>query len=350
MQMTHWFLSFPLFVNISIFALCAAAVWHVGSRLTLLADVISEQYQISRSTIGLLFLALATSLPEVATTLTAAIKSYQPLVLNNLFGGIVLQTTILAIADGFTKGALSNYPRKADHAREAVSLIALLSIVLMIALLQEPLVIMQVGLGSVIVMTTYIASIWLLRTSAGASNWVPVDLPDIKPDRYATPSISITELRREQLLYRALAYCGVILIVGIILVLCSAAISAQSGLGESFFGVTLLAAATSLPELTTTITAVRMGAFTLAISNIFGSNLIMLALILPADLLYRDGPILIFTDVNVLLALASGVLVSSVYVTGLLIRRKPRLGNFGLDSIVVIFIYILSVLLFYVSR
>ena len=62
------------------------------------------------------------------------------------------------------------------------------------------------------------------------------------------------------------------------------------GAGTRFIGVTLLAGATSLPELTTSITAVRIGAYTMAISNIFGSNLIMLVLVFPADVLFRSSP------------------------------------------------------------
>lgn len=348
--MNNLFSSFPLALNIGVFGVCAFIIWNVGSRLTLLADVISDKYQIARSTIGLLFLALATSLPEVATTLTAAVKSHQQLVLNNLFGGIALQTAILAIADGFTNGALSNYPRKADHAREAVLLVALLSIVLIASLLREPLVVMQVGLGSVVVMLAYVGVLGLLRSTAGAGNWVPVDLPDSKNEERSPSPLAIKSWSGEQLLGRSVVYCIAILVVGSALVFNAAAISAQSGLGESFVGVTLLAAATSLPELSTTISAVRMGAYTLAISNIFGSNLIMLALILPADILFRSGPILRFSDVNVLLAIGSGVLVTAVYITGLLIRRKPRLGNFGIDSVIVIAVYVLTVFFYYISR
>ena len=65
------------------------------------------------------------------------------------------------------------------------------------------------------------------------------------------------------------------------------ALSEQTGLGASFIGATLLASSTSLPELSTTITAVRIGSYDMAVANIFGSNLIMVALILPADVAYR---------------------------------------------------------------
>lgn len=77
---------------------------------------------------------------------------------------------------------------------------------------------------------------------------------------------------------------------GVALVFTAEAIGAQTGLGNSFIGATLLAGSTSLPELSTTIMAVRLHSYTMAISNIFGSNLIMVLLILPADMLYLPGP------------------------------------------------------------
>ena len=75
------------------------AVWIAGSRLAYLADAVSDRFQLAKSVVGLVFLSTATSLPEIATTLTAAFQSAQALVINNLFGGIALQTAILAMSD-----------------------------------------------------------------------------------------------------------------------------------------------------------------------------------------------------------------------------------------------------------
>ncbi len=49
-------------------------------------------------------------------------------------------------------------------------------------------------------------------------------------------------------------------------------IATTTGLGGLFVGVALTATATSLPELVASIAAVRMGAFNLAVANLFGSN------------------------------------------------------------------------------
>jgi cation:H+ antiporter len=152
------------------------------------------------------------------------------------------------------------------------------------------------------------------------------------------------------LLLRSGASGVVILVCGILVVDCVAAIADQSGLGSSFIGVTLLATSTSLPELTTTIAAVRLGAHTMAISNIFGSNLIMVVFILPADIFYREGAILREADGIALLALVAGIFVTVVYVAGLLAKRKPQFLGMGVDSMVVLGTYLISVYGFYVLR
>ena len=127
-------------------------------------------------------------------------------------------------------------------------------------------------------------------------------------------------------------------------------IADQSALGSSFIGVTLLAASTSLPELSTTIAAVRLGAYTMALSSIFGSNLIMVLVLFPADMFYRQGETLRQADDTAQLALLSGILVTTIYVTGLLMKKKPRVLGMGMDSVLVLAVYLASVYAFYSAR
>jgi len=296
-----------------------------------------------------LFLSLATSLPEVATTLTAAVGQARDLVLNNLFGGITLQTAILAMSDFWARGPITNYPRNATHALEATLLVLLLSLALIITSLGETFVIGGVGLGSVCIAVFYVGAIWLLRKYDNRSDWVPVDLPDPDPLAFPAPT-GLTQATDASLIWQSVAACAAILLFGLLLVLFADRIADQSGLGTGFIGVTLLAAATSLPELTTSIAAVRIGAYTMAISNIFGSNLIMLVLVFPADILFRSGPILQQTSQTVSLALAFGLAVTAIYLTGLIVRRKPKIGVFGLDSILVLVTFLASLAAYYYVR
>jgi len=195
----------------------------------------------------------------------------------------------------------------------------------------------------------YGGAIWLLRRYDDVSDWVPVDLPDPDPLPFPAPSGLLLK-SHSNLMMQALAACIAILVFGYLLVLFAERIADQSGLGAGFVGVTLLAAATSLPELSTSIAAVRIGAYTMAISNIFGSNLIMLVLVFPADILFRAGPILQETSRTVNLALAFGLIVTAIFLVGLIVRRKPRVGVLGLDSILVILVFLLSLGAYYHVR
>ena len=140
--------------SLLVFSTCTALVWFSGARLAYLADALAGRFKLAKSLVGLLFLSLATSLPEVATTLTAAVQQTSDLVLNNLFGGIALQTAILAMSDFWAKGAITNYPRKANHALEATLLLLLLSVTLIFTNLGETFVVFNVGLGSVVIAVT----------------------------------------------------------------------------------------------------------------------------------------------------------------------------------------------------
>lgn len=331
------------------FALSAACVWIAGARLAYLADALADRFQLAKSLVGLLLLSLATSLPEVATTLSAAIQQSRDLVLNNLFGGIALQTAILAMADFWARGPITNYPRKANHTLEATLVVLLLSVALVVTNLGETFVVAGVGLGSITIAVFYVGAIWLLRMYDGSSDWVPVDLPDPDPLAFPAPS-GLAQTASVNMIWQSIAACVAILVFGLLLVLFAERLAEQSGLGTGFIGVTLLAAATSLPELSTSIAAVRIGAYTMALSNIFGSNLIMLVLVFPADILFRDGPILQNTSSIVNLSLAFGLTVTAIFLIGLIVRRKPRLGKFGLDSILVLATFVASLAAYYYVR
>jgi len=342
-------LHMTLAVNLCAFAISAAVVWFAGARLAYLSDTLSERLKLAKSLVGLLFLSLATSLPEVATTLTGAVQQNSDLVLNNLFGGIALQTAILAMSDFWARRAITSYPRKANHALEAMLVVFLLSIVLIFTQFGERVEWTSVGLGSVLVVIAYAGAIALLRWYDDASDWVPVDLPDPDPLPFPAPTGLGDESLRRLLVHTAVAV-ALILVFGLALVIFAERIAVQSGLGTSFVGVTLLAGATSLPELTTSLTAVRIGAYTMAISNIFGSNLIMVVLIFPADVLYRQGPILNDASATVGLSLAFGILVTTIYLIGLIVRRKPRIGRVGLDSVLVLICFVASLWVYYLAR
>lgn len=346
------FTDLPLLANLLLFAVAASAIWLAGTRLSRYADAISDRMRIGKAFMGLVFLALATSLPEVVTTITAALENVPQLVLNNLFGGITMQTAILAIADAAVPAvALTTFPRRPTHALEGTLLMLLLALLLGVAALGELELFGRIGLGSTLLAITYIGVIVLLRSYDANSPWRPLEIPEqARAPLGKRPASELDTVPVPHLVRLSLYMTGVILFAGIVLVSLAEVIAVQSQLGTSFIGVTLLAASTSLPELSTTIAAVRLGSFTMAISNIFGSNLMMIALLLPADMFYRQGVLLDEIDSLGLFALISGIFVTGIYVSGLLVRQKRRLFGMGIDSIIVLAAYLASLVVFYHLR
>jgi cation:H+ antiporter len=338
------FATFPLAINIGLFALVAGAVWLAGTRLAAFADEISDRRRMGKAMMGLIFLATATSLPEIVTATTAAIAGSAQLLLANMFGSITMQTAILAVADAFAIGAsITFYPRKATPILEGVLLILLLALLQAIILFGERTLAFHVGFGACLVAVVYVVAIGMLRQFDEKDTWLAVEFPEESGDPPVYPwHVALAKIAMPGLVARFAIASLVILVCGVLLVALSEQIAIQSGLGRSFIGITLLAASTSLPELSTTIMAVRLRSYTMAISNIFGSNLIMIILLLPADLLYTEGLVLAQADPIASFAITTGIIVTVIYVIGLVIRSSRTIFGIGIDSLLVLAVYIAS--------
>ncbi|MDJ0629290.1 MAG: hypothetical protein QNJ44_13610 [Rhodobacter sp.] len=340
----------PIWALAVVFATAGGIVWVAGTRLAVHGDEIAERWNLAREFVGLIFLAAVTELPEIVTTVTAAQVENAALVLGNLFGGITINTAILAVADFFAvRYALTSWPRKPTHALVAVMLIVLLSALLAVTLVGDVVLFGHVGLGALCLAIGFPVVIALQRQFDQKSSWAPVDLPEDDAPRGALvrSTARLEGHSSARLVVEMAGYSVLILICGVLLALSADQLADRTGLGASFVGVALLAAATSLPELSTTLAAARVGAYTMAIANIFGSNLIMLALILPADLAYEAGPILSEAGVAAQFSIATGIAVTAIYVAGILIRRTPSILDAGLDSWLVMAVYIGSLATLY---
>jgi len=339
----------PIPITLVIFVGAALGVWFAGGRLAIYADAIADRKRIGQAFMGLVFVAAATSLPEMVTTVYGAFAGEPGLVLGNMFGGITMQTAILAVADiCFATAALTSYPRGPNSALEATLLIALLAMLLGIHAVGEFALPFGVGLGTLFLGIAYVGIVMMLRDYDRTQTWTPVEVPE-------SAELLLGEMTPRRLDKVALSrlvggfalLALVILVCGLVLTSSAAAIAQQTGVNTSFIGVTLLATATSLPEVSTTLAAVRIGAYSMAISNIFGSNLLMIALVLPADFAYSGAPILGAIDQATAFALVSGLLVTAIYLAGLLIRSRRTVLGMGIDSALVLLVYAVTLAVFY---
>ncbi len=115
-------------------------------------------------------------------------------------------------------------------------------------------------------------------------------------------------------------------------------IASHIGMTGVLFGATVLAAATSLPELSTGLASIKLGDYKLAISDIFGGNAFLPVLFLLATLISGRSTLPQAQDTDIYLA-GLGVLLTCVYLYGLIFRPKTKVVGMGIDSFVVLVLY-----------
>ncbi|MGE0557722.1 MAG: sodium:calcium antiporter, partial [Burkholderiales bacterium] len=109
---------------------------------------------------------------------------------------------------------------------------------------------------------------------------------------------------------------------------------------QSFVGTLFVSLATTLPELTVTVGALRIGAVDLAVGNLLGSNLFNLAILAVDDLFYLPGPLLSAVSPIHLVSALSALMMSALAIAGLLYKPRDRiLGTVGWISLLMIWIY-----------
>jgi cation:H+ antiporter len=122
-----------------------------------------------------------------------------------------------------------------------------------------------------------------------------------------------------------------------------------TGLGRTFFGTVFVAGITSLPEVVTTIEALRLGARDMAVGNVFGSN--AFNMIIPAVGDIASGhPILTVASDTHLITAAAVILVTSVAVLGLLYRAEKRHWFIEPDASLMVVLILGALALIYYHR
>ena len=141
-----------------------------------------------------------------------------------------------------------------------------------------------------------------------------------------------------------------ILVAGYTLAKTGDALAEQTGLGSSFFGAVFLAVSTSLPEITIVFSSVRLGRYAMAVGNIFGANLLGMAMLFIVDAVYRDGPVLAVAGRFATFAAVLGILVTALFLVGLLERGHRMVLRMGIDSLLVLATYGAGIAMLYQLR
>ncbi len=299
------------------------------------ADVIAEGTKLGRSMAGLILLAGATSLPELMVGWTGVKIEAYDLTIGELLGSCLLNLLILALMDLLTRSKGTMLSRLSSaHAISAATCILLSTIVLVSLLMRIESTFLRLSVGSWVIAVVYFGCMRLIYKDQLAHE-------QAKPSE---PSSVQRSLLKAFGIYFAAA--GVIFFAAPKLAVAADHLAHESGLGETFFGTVFVALITSLPELVATYTAIRIGAFDLAVGNIFGSNCINLFIISLVDAA-SASPILAVASITHTLTAASIILVTTVAVVALLYRAKKEILLLEPDAIMIILLVLGALYLVY---
>jgi len=91
----------PFWAELLVFVASAVTIWVAGIFLSNNTDVLADRLHLGQALGGLILLAVATNLPEIAITYSAAASGQLDVAVSNILGGIAIQTVVLVALDAF---------------------------------------------------------------------------------------------------------------------------------------------------------------------------------------------------------------------------------------------------------
>ena len=324
-----------------IFLASGAVVVVAGIALAKSGDEIAERTRLGRVWIGSVLLAGATSLPELATDVEAVRLGVPDLAAGDLFGSSLANMLLLALL-GLLPAAGGRVFQQAsiDHALAACLAIVLNGLAAVFVLAHTERTLFGVGPESALLLIIFVfgtRTVYLYTLRELAS---PATGGSTRPEQDATPT-----LRRAVLVFAAAA-------AGIFLAAPYFAESAKqiaelSGLGTTFVGTLLVGLSTSLPEFVVSMAAVRMGAFDLAVGNLFGSNAFNMVVFFAMDVAHPGGPVFGALDPIHALTGVFAVVLTTLGLAAIVYRGKRRFALFEPGSVLMLLVYLAALWLVY---
>jgi cation:H+ antiporter len=337
---------------LTVFLLAAAAIWYAGMKLSLSTDVISDRLGLGEALGGLLLLGIVTNLPEIAITASAALHHDLGLAIGNILGGIAIQTVVLVVMDAFglrASAALSYRAASLTLVIEGVLVVAVLVVVIIGTQLPKDLIWWRTTPPTLIIAALWIGGLWLVKQARSALPWHDAGVPPggQRMKRGGSKKARIKEMQEKhrstlRVVSTFLAASLVTLLAGVLLESTSETLAKSFGMQGVVFGATLLAAATALPEISTGLASVKLGDYQLAFSDIFGGNAFLPVLFLMAALLSGD-PVLPSAHRTDIYLTGLGILLTLIYMVGLIFRPKRQVLWMGLDSLAVLLVYAIGI-------
>src|SRR5215210_800937 len=336
--------SLPFPVQIAIFLVAGVVIWIAGIRLSASTDTISEKFGWGEALGGLILLAIVTNLPEIAIVVTASMHNNFELATGNLLGGIAVQTLVIVVLDAFGLGnqdTLTNRSTSLVLVLEAVLVLAVLSLVVIGHQLPASLALFRITPASFLIFLCWVVGISVISKTRKR-------LPDISQEKKKLQKNKKADDKDKSIgkaIFIFMTCAIATLAAGAALEGTSNAIAKQFHMEGVIFGATILAAITALPEISTGLAAVRMKDYEMAISDILGGNDFLPVLFLLASVLSsKRAAALPHAQKSDIYLAGLAMVLTAVYIAGLIIQPKKQYLRMGVDSIVILMLYILGII------
>ena len=322
------------------FGVAAAVVFFSGLRLTGLADRLADRTGLGEAIAGAVLLGAATSLSGTIVSITAAFDGHASLAYSNSIGGIAAQTAFLAIADlTYRKANLEHAAAELANIFQAVVLIVLLTLPLLAFTLSE-FTIFAIHPVSLVIPIVYSGALFATRALRETPMWRPVSTSYTRHD---TPEREDDRSRGQSTARLFAIFLVLMLVMGLsgwAIAKTAGEFAGRTALSESLVGALATAVVTSLPELVTTIAAVRRGALQLAVGGIIGGNTFDTLFLTAADVSYRDGSLYHAAGMGDLFLTITAILMTGILLGGLILRQRIGPGRMGIEGLALLVIYL----------
>lgn len=320
------------------FVICLAVIVFAGSKLAKYGDLIAEKTGLGRVWIGVVLLAVATSLPELATGISSVTFVGEPdLAIGDLFGASLMNLAIIAVIDlVHREGPVLHFLGTGIVLSTVLNILMIAAAATSLYLAQNSLTIVlfgRVGMYSIILFALYLLAQYMIFRFESTED------TDGSEPREVDGSQQSISLRRVVTYFTIAAV--VVAGAGTWLASIGDQIAEHTGLSAGFVGTLFLAISTTAPEMTVSIAAARLGALEMAVGNVVGSNLFNLGVIIfVADLFYAEGPVLLGVSADHVITALFALLMSSIVIIGVIFRPRFWLRIWvGLDTTALAIMY-----------
>lgn len=324
------------------FVLSAALIVFAAMQLAKWGDVIAARTKLGGMFVGVLLLAGATSMPELLTGINSIFQNQPNISAGNFLGSSAFNMLILAFMDLFSQHKRVLRTSAFKHALSG-GLTVFLTTMVLFFICANPMLeeihfqIGWVGIDSLIIIGFYIFSVYLIQKN---------EADDVSAEMTEEQLAEIPTLKTA-----ILGFIFDVILLAIaspLMVASSAVISDVTGLGTSFIGSSLVALITSLPELVTSVSAVKIGAADMGIGNLFGSNMFNMFGLAICDFFYTKGRFINQIDKSFIFIGMLGVMMTAFGLVGNVAKFK-RLKVIEVDSLIMIIMYLGGMYLLYLQ-